>query len=551
MLWLALYCPTLPLDCILRRWPEGLEPALAVTDLVGTRRLIAVATRKAQACGVFTGQSIATALSLVSDLVLVARKCDDERAALAEAALAMLRFTPMVSLRASGLVLEISASLKLFGGHGALRRGIAATMRVQGLAVAAAEAPTPHGAWLLAQQRARSRRQAPRTSPARPRIATASPPPDFFTALDALPIAHLETARPSLSRLDGIGVQTLADLRRLPAKGLALRYGPELIDELGRAYGERPDPQIVVEAPSRFHARIELMAQVETSEALTFASQRLLAQMTGWLTARRAAIRGFTLVLHHDRWKRDAIEPTAIPIALATPSNDLSRLGTLVRERLSNHTLNAPVLELSLEAAAVVVAQEVNGSLFPAREQMFETLARLLEKLTARLGPEAMARLERAPDLRPERAWRAVQGDVLDEGHVNASKTGARAPKDPPQTDVRVVMKGRSKVRRTGIGSVGGFPQVIQIPCCGPRPIWLLSRSQQLEMRAHRPIYEALPLRLVAGPERIEIGWWDKAPATRDYFIGENEVGRLMWIYRERLPVEDDQAFWFLQGLFG
>ena len=525
MLWLALYCPTLALDCILRRWPEGLDPALAVTDLDGARRLIAVATRSAQACGVFAGQSIATALSLLPDLVLVARKLEDERAALTEAALATLRFTPTVSLRPSGLVLEISASMKLFGGHRALRRDIAAAMRVQGLAVAAAEAPTPHGAWLLAQHRARRGRQAARSPSKAPRVTAANVAPDHVAALDGLPITDLEAAGPSLSRLDGIGVQTLADLRRLPAKGLARRFGPGLIDELARAYGERPDPQIVVEAPSRFHARIELMARVETCEALTFASQRLLAQMTGWLTARHAAIRGFTLILHHDRWTRDAIEPTAIAVALSTPSSDLSRLGTLVRERLSNHALKAPVLELSLEATAVVVAQETNGSLFAAREQTFETLARLLEKLTARLGPEAMVRLERAGDARPERGWRAVRGDVIDESVVVAPKMRGRGSKGAP----RIVLGSRS----------------------GPRPVWLLSEAQQLEMRAHRPIFDELPLKLIAGPERIETGWWDDAPATRDYFIGENEVGRLVWIYRERFPVQDDAGFWFLQGLFG
>ena len=542
MLWLALYCPTLPLDCILRRWPEGLEPALAVTDLDGTRRLIAVATRKAQACGVFAGQSIATALSLLPDLVLIARKIEDERVALTEAALAALRFTPVVSLRASGLVMEISASLKLFGGRRLLKKAIGAAMRVQGLTVAAAEGPTPHGAWLLAQENARRRLQAARhktTSPTRDTEAPA--PPDFATALDRLPIAHLETARPSLNRLDGIGVHTLADLRRLPTKGLARRFGTGLIDEIARAFGDKPDPQAVFEAPSRFDARIELMARVETTEALVFASQRLMAQMTGWLTARRAAIRGFTLVLHHDRWTRDAIPPTEVAIALSTPSSDPTRLGTLVRERLGTLALKAPVLELSIAAPAIVAEQEVHGSLFPVREEAFETLARLLEKLTARLGPEAMVRLERVADHRPERAWREVRGDVLEERIAVTSARIAKTPvrsRPPPSTTAAVVDEGSA-------------PRTITPGCaCGPRPAWLLSEPQQLDVRANRPMFESSTIELVAGPERIESGWWDDAPVTRDYFIGENTAGRLMWIYRERLPVPG-KPLWYLQGLFG
>ncbi len=553
MLWLALYCPTLPLDCILRRWPGGLEPALAVTDLDGTRRLIAVATRKAQACGVFAGQGIATALSLLPDLILIARKIEDERKALIEAALAALRFTPVVSLRASGLVMEISASLKLFGGRRALKKSIAVAMRVQGLAIAAAEAPTPHGAWLLAQQNARRRIEAERrSSTARdtsldtvpPAPVPVPTPPDadtrFRAALDALSVVHLETAQPALKRLDGIGVYTFADLRRLPVKGLARRFGPSLIDELARAVGERPDPQVLFEAPSRFDARIELMARVETAEALVFASQRLLAQMTGWLTARRAAVRGFTLMLHHDRWTRDAIPPTAVDIALASPANDLARLGTLVRERLSRLELPAPVLELSLAAPAIVEEREAHGTLFPERERATETLARLFEKLTARLGPEAMSRLERVADHRPERAWRAVRGDLLEERiaapPTSRTRSGARS--------------AGSKI--AAAGELGHCPSITPTPgcSCGPRPAWLLREPQQLEVRANRPVFDSLPIELVAGPERIETGWWDDAPATRDYYIGENAVGRLVWIYRERLPVPD-RPLWYLQGLFG
>ena len=596
MLWLALHCPTLALDCLLRRWPEGLEPALAVTDVDGTKRFIAATTRTAQACGVFAGQSVATALALLPDLLVVARKLDDERRALTEAALAALRFTPIVSLRASGFVMEVSASLKLFGGRRALKQSIGQAMREQGLRIAAAEAPTPHGAWLLAKEKARrqfragieAHRQADRSSresatvrlpkkPAEPihgsvpsslaaaadaaaSVAAAGAAPattassasasasasasTFDAAFAALPIVHLESLGSSIRRMDGIGLHTLADLRRLPVKGLARRFGEGLIDELARAAGERPDPQILFEAPSRFDARIELMARVENAEALVFASQRLLAQMAGWLTARRAAVRGFTLVLHHERWTRDEIEATPVAIALASPSNDLARLVTLIRERLSRLELKAPVLELSIEAPTIVEEREAHGTLFPEREEAAETLGRLLEKLIARLGHEAMARIERVADHRPERAWREVHGDLLEQ-RLSSAKTQARAPSGPrarPSNTHRPI---------DAIPDVGLAHGPITPGCSsGPRPAWLLAEPKQLEVRANRPIFESLPLSLMAGPERIETGWWDDAPATRDYFIAENGAGHLVWIYKERL-VEAGKPLWYLQGLFG
>lgn len=599
MLWLALYCPTLALDCILRRWPDGMRsaiPAMAVTDVDGSRRFITATTQTAQASGVYPGQSVATAMALLPDLVVVARQADDERRALTEAALAALHFTPIVSLRASGLVMEVSASQKLFGGWRALKKSIAAAMRVQGLGIVAAEGPTPHGAWLLAKDKARRRfqalRAAQRLASKGPRARDPSPaatasPKRFDAALDAVPIAHLESLGASIRRMAGIGCHTIADLRRLPVHGLARRFGEGLTDELARATGAKPDPQPVFEAPIRFAARIELMARVESAEALVFASQRLIAQLGGWLAARRAAVRGFTLVLHHDRWTRDAIEPTAVPIALASPSSDPVRLVTLVRERLSRLELKAPVVDLSLDAPVIVEERESTGTLFPERDEATETLARLLEKLTARLGPEAISRIERVADHRPERAWRELSGDALEAHVAEASSTRSKprgigsktsnAMRRPGEgqgpsssrnqfnsgpglrrDDEFRVSRGKRDARskddrdadRDAIADIGVAHRPMTPGCaCGPRPVWLLSAPQQLPVRSERPIFASLPLDLMAGPERIETGWWDDAPATRDYFIAENAAGHLVWIYRERL-LEPDRPLWYLQGVF-
>ena len=536
MHWLALHCPTLSLDCIVRRWPAGLDPALAVTHLHGNRRLVIVATRRAQAEGIFAGQSVATALALLPDLVIVPRKAEDERGALHEAALAALRFTPNVALRESGLVLEISASLKLFGGRRALKKDVLSAMKTQGLHVATAEGLTPHGAWLMAQEKARRSQEAEsgRTSKPPP-----SRPTSFGAALDALPITHLDHGRHLLRRMEGIGCTTLADLRRLPVKGLTRRFGSALVDELARAYGDRPDPQMIFQAPSCFETRMELMARVETAEALVFASQRLIAQLAGWLVVRRAAVRGFTLKLHHDRWTRDAIEPTAVAITLASPTRELDRLCVLVRERMEHLVLKAPVLELTLEAPVIVEEEESHGHLFPERDRTREPLARLLEKLTARLGQEATVRVERVADHRPERAWRTVPADLFGNS-AHPSTSSPRQVRGP----------SKSSAATTTPPEVSTFRIPITPGCtCGPRPAWLLTESQPLEVRSQRPYLELQPLQLVAGPERIESGWWDDAAVTRDYFIAENAAGHLVWIYRERL-VGFDRPQWYLQGLF-
>ena len=45
------------------------------------------------------------------------------------------------------------------------------------------------------------------------------------------------------------------------------------------------------------------------------------------------------------------------------------------------------------------------------------------------------------------------------------------------------------------------------------------------------PLREA-SLRILAGPERIESGWWDGGDVRRDYYLIETRDGRRGWAFR-------------------
>lgn len=81
-----------------------------------------------------------------------------------------------------------------------------------------------------------------------------------------------------------------------------------------------------------------------------------------------------------------------------------------------------------------------------------------------------------------------------------------------------------------------------------PRPLWLLSQPQALRELGGCP-QRGGPLQLLAGPERIESGWWDAGEAgaigevRRDYFIVMSQCSEWLWIYRS-------EAGWFLHGFF-
>ena len=81
----------------------------------------------------------------------------------------------------------------------------------------------------------------------------------------------------------------------------------------------------------------------------------------------------------------------------------------------------------------------------------------------------------------------------------------------------------------------------------GQRPLGLLEQPRRLQESSDAPCY-AGRLELMAGPERIEVGWWDGREAARDYFIARNPAGALLWIYSERYR---NDAGWYLHGIFG
>jgi protein ImuB len=265
--------------------------------------------------------------------------------------------------------------------------------------------------------------------------------------------------------------------------------------------------------------RADSLARHRTEQVLSGAAV-LLARLVAWAQARQARVAAFTLRMQHERSSRPgddtAAAATDLRIELAEPALDPAHLQLLLRERLAHCTLAAPTLELRLHCSHVVQASAPNGELFPTRASESAGLVRLLERLRARLGDTQVQRLVAVADHRPERASLAVPAQ------------GAQ----PPQHAV-------------GDGFTAGSAA---LPL--HRPAWLLPEPLPLVERGALPWLEGRPLQLVSGPERIEAGWWDGAPAARDYFIAQSEDGSLVWLWRGRLPAMPGAVQWFLQGRF-
>lgn len=526
MLWLALHLPRLSLEtfCATLAAADGAEAGRAVALIDGHQ--VVAANAAAAAAGVQPGMKRATALALAPELLLAASDPARDAAALHAVAHAALAFTPTVALHDGATVLlEVQACLRLFQGLPRLRQRLLAALAPLGHRIHLAAAPTPLGAALLAQWQPGQTAQ-----PGQPGDLVlgehATRLPALQRLLSGLPLGYVAPGREQ--DLQGLGLARLGDLLRLPRAGLARRFGEDLLDRIDRALGRRADPRQPLEPPARFDARLELHMRAEHTEPLLAAAGVLLARLLAWAQARCSRVAAFTLRMTHERARGAAPSATELRLALAEPSLDAAHLRTLLRERLARCTLAAPTLELQLHCHELVQAPPPNGELFPTRASQAEGLARLLERLRARLGDEQVRRLVALADHRPERATGSLP--------VQAGAPSGALPASVPSM---LLVAGEA---------------VLPLH----RPAWLLPDPLPLAERDRQPLLDGRPLALLSGPERIETGWWDGEPALRDYFIAAADSGALVWVFRSRLPVVPDgpaggtaEASWFLQGRFG
>jgi protein ImuB len=549
MLWLALHLPLLSLEAFCATAAHAAaDPAAQPVALLAEHRITA-RNAAAAARGVRVGMKRATALALAADLVLGEAAAARDAAALRAVAYAALAFTPAVTLQdgQATVLMEVRGSLRLFGGLAALHQRLLQALAPLAHRVQIAAAPTALGAAVLARWGRGAASRAEVAAPFDPVLGPhATHLPALARLLERAPVWLLGPAREHWEALQGMGLATLADLHSLPRAGLARRFGQVLLEDLDRAFGRAPDPRQWLDLPTRFEAWLELHHRADTTEQVLAAASVLLARLVAWAQARQGRIAAFTLAMKHEPRHELRHEPrhersasagwqtaTELRIALAEPALDGTHLQLLLRERLARVQLAAPTLELRLRCRDLVAAAPPNGELFPTRGSEALGLARLLERLRARLGDPQVQRLEAVADHRPERASRGVPAAT--NSPVDLTLPG------PPIT-----------------GTASLPPTALH------RPVWLLPEPLPLAERHALPLLEGRPLQLLAGPERIEAGWWDGEPAVRDYFIASAADGSLVWVWRRRLPAAEPpgepsgapwrdagrEVQWMLQGRF-
>ena len=372
MLWLCLRCTDLALAAV-----GVVDPDLPQVVAEGQR--VHCPNQAAVAGGVVAGMVLANARALCPGLALLPRAPAQEQTILEALAHACHHLTPKVTLcPPAALLLEISGSLKLFGGLAALLAAVRDTLRLQQVHAAIGAAPTPAAAQLLSHGDADPLDYLDAHSGALTR------PRAFTRRLHALPLTALDCAPELVEKLARTGLRRVGEVLQLPGSALGRRYGRDFVHYLERIRGQRPDPRTTMPLASSFSRRLEFGAGIERAEMLLFPARRLLHELSGYLRARQMHCGRLNWTLYQEHGA-----PLTLPLRLARPRGDLAHLLELTRLGFATLRLEGPVAALALASDELHPAQGTSGDLLSTLVPQPDPagIQTLCDRLAARLGP--------------------------------------------------------------------------------------------------------------------------------------------------------------------
>jgi protein ImuB len=477
----------------------------------GVRRLYAVDAGAAD-LGLFVGQKATDAAALVPELVLADADPDADAAALAALADWCARFSPAVALGPpDGLFLDITGVAHLWGGERAMAADLTHRLAKNGLAVRTAIASTPGAAWALARFGGAG--------------AIASPG-DEAAALAALPAPALRLAPEDAGQIVRLGLSTVGALAALPRGEITRRFGPGVVLRLDQAFGQVREALTFRRLPTPWFVRLVFAEPISVPEDLARAAGDIAEKLCARLEAEGQGARRFELCFH----RLDGALHRLI-VGLALPGRDARAVARLLIPKLELVDPGFGIEVVTLAADGVEPLSARQGRLDEDREiALEEGVAPLVDRLTNRLGEDAVWRAEPFPSHDPERAVR----------------------RRPPLSPIA------ASSAASPFGD-GWDPD-------RPRPLRLFHRPEPIEAMApvpdDPPIYfrwrgASHRIRRAEGPERLAEEWWrrpfeDAAPGrVRDYYRVEDDTGARFWVFRDGLYDSDSPPRWWLHGLFG
>lgn len=525
---MCVWCPRWPVQRLWSVEPEHKDRPLILFGEARRALHVTVCSRAAWQAGIRPGMPLGEARSLLPVLPgrrlpaptssggdPVFKRADPvaDREKLRAIALGCQQYSPLVGLEEvsepESFWLEISGSEDLFGGARGLIQVLSADLARHGFQARMAIADTWGAAWAVAHFGA-SR-------------YSIIPPGESARALSPLPVAALRLPEAVVESLKSLEITQIGQLMALPRTSLPSRFGTELLRRLDQTLGLTPELLAAERLVEPIRVEWPFEEVVTDRQTLDHVCEVLLERVLALVAARQAGLRELTC-----HWLGTTAPP--ISLRLLRPSTDRRHLIELLRLRSERAVFLSGATGVRIEVVAVGIPPLRQATLFDdhRQERQERSLEELVDRLSSRLGDQAVLRANLQPDPLPEFSYRSCSwmNDVpSSRGHHSVS------------------------VQRNNNASAQWSYSTV--PAQGSsRPLKLLCQPRSLCVQPSTG--EGLPRRVdqwpvvrLSGPERIESGWWRGPDLKRDYYRLDLANGARWWVFRDR-----DSGDWFLHGLF-
>ena len=236
--------------------------------------------------------------------------------------------------------------------------------------------------------------------------------------------------------LETLGIVRIDQLLALPRSGLRTRFGDALLRRLDQAIGRVPEPIEVHVAPPALEVQYLLEHPLRQGAQLTAILRLLADQLAAHLWQRNRGV----IQLECECRLQDRTTVT-VSIGLYQPSTDSEQFVQLLNMRWKTGTWTAPVIAVILRATYTAELELTQEMLWGEESQPDRhSLGQLVERLSSRLGKDAVVGVRLRAEHQPERAvhwvpvdWRASGGTCQYGGRSCPTCPASSSP--PPGTN--------------------------------------------------------------------------------------------------------------------
>lgn len=366
-MWLAIYIPALPLQAFSRALVES--GPVAVYERDAKRNRIVASNKKAAQLGIKRDCSLAEANALSNHLISLPREPLRELTRLHELAAAVSHLTPNIHISESfGLLLDVSASLTLFGGAPSLLNEALVTIDAQQLRAHSVMAPSARGArWL-----ARAHRELVVVD-------------RFDQWLDDLPLIATDLPLDMIGELQALNLHNLAAVRQLPTDQLGKRFGPELALIMAQAYGHAPQSLPFWKPLNPFRESVEFLDLAREQSHWMPGITVLLEQLQNYLRQRAAETTAIQFIFFHGTQQQ-----TALLLNAAHGTHSTQHWQRLFDAKLERTTLPHEVSRIDLLCEHTASMQFVELDFFDRSHDKNSQWQSLVALIKSRVGEQSL-----------------------------------------------------------------------------------------------------------------------------------------------------------------